>query len=73
MASVKMLKTAAGPLGTFIVGQIVNVPDDVALAWAECGSCVLLDEPKVVEVATRPLAENAALRVTPPTKKRRGV
>lgn len=70
MARVKMLKTAAGPLGSFMAGAQYEVADDTALAWAEAGACTLLHD--LVEVATRPPVENAARRVVPPTRKRRG-
>lgn len=80
MALVKMLKTAAGPNGTFIVGQTVELDDDTALAFADAGAAQLLSTPtprtKVVERAVVMPPESAVAtpqRRGPPARTRTAI
>ena len=45
MPLVKMLKTAAGPLGTHIAGSRVHLDDETAAAWIAVGSAEAVDGP----------------------------
>ena len=37
---VRMLRSAAGPVGSFGVNQVVDLPDEVAQRWCAAGLCV---------------------------------
>jgi hypothetical protein len=57
---VKILKACATPLGSFNVGDVVEIPDDTALAWLKSG----LAEPSKGKVETamfNPPAETAVV------------
>ncbi len=45
MPLVKMLKTAAGPLGTFISGSRAHVDDETAEAWIAAGAAEAVEAP----------------------------
>ena len=40
---VRMLRSAAGPVGSFGVNQVVDLPDEVALRWCAAGLCVPME------------------------------
>lgn len=44
MPLVKMLKTAAGPNGTFIAGSRAHLDDETAAAWIAVGSAEAIEE-----------------------------
>lgn len=61
----KMLRTAAGPSGTWLAGKTYAVADEMAKALVKSGSAEALDAPaevEKVETAARKPAENAAKR-----------
>lgn len=68
MTRVKMLKTSAGPAGVRMVGQIVDVPDDEALALLTDRAVILVNERPVIESAMVGGGERA---VTPLPRPRR--
>lgn len=54
-----MLKTAAGPDGTFVAGVTVVIGDEVACAWIAAGAAVPVEPSAAVPVA--PAAETGGL------------
>lgn len=77
MARVKMLKTACGPMGSFLAGKEYEITDDLALSFADAGAVTLLDDPKpqpalkVIERAVVVPPETSTAPVQrPPTKRR---
>ena len=73
MPSVKMKTTSCGPLGNRLAGSVHPVSAEEGAALVAGGYAVWVEVPeeRVIEVATLPEPENAALRVKPITKKRR--
>lgn len=49
---IKFLKTLAGPAGTWTVGTVAEVTDELAEAWIGCGAAEALTP--LVETATAP-------------------
>lgn len=40
---VRMLRSAVGPVGSFGVGQVVDLADEVAQRWCAAGLCVPME------------------------------
>lgn len=40
---VRMLRSVAGPVGSFGANRVVDLPDEVAQRWSAAGLCVALE------------------------------
>ena len=64
---IKMLKTAAGPGGTFSLGQAADVDPDLAAEWVKCGAASYIDAPQPAIV--RELAQEIEVAAVEPEEK----
>ena len=60
---VRMLRSVAGPVGSFGVNRVVELPDEVAQRWITAGLCVALEpDPADAPTPSSPVKRKRAKR-----------